>query len=397
MPNSSGQVVGVENDKAVLYGYNQITNSVNKTNLGSYAPSGWQSKANAINDSGQVAGFFRDSNGKKQAYRWTPGDTDLENLGTEINASNIFGNPVESNAHGINNSGTVVGQVLGSSNGLRKDFKYSDSMVSPVSGANKSIAYGINTQGTVVGETTTFQITKAYPDGSSFVPDLSNQLGNPGISSGKAINDSDHAVGDFFYAFPAPEDSLKRKAFFWDDENGNATILDASPSGQIPESSTLANDINNDDQIVGRWDSGYGEDLFVSKAVIWEQQGGSFKMINLNEFLDIPAGVDFFDYSTTPLPGFSDGDVVWLELSDATGINDQGWIVGNGVKAIYSYDNYWDEWGWNINTESSFLMAPQLSLPPLPNTTIVPTPSALALALIGLVTCSRFRRRQITA
>src|SRR3954447_2128182 len=106
---------------------------------------GNESAATAINESGQVAGWARRSDGAQHAFLF---DTTMSDLGTIGGASSA--------AWGVNRDGTVVGQSLTAISNT-KGFIYSRGVRRSLGtlGGSNSIAYSVNDAGDVVGGATT--------------------------------------------------------------------------------------------------------------------------------------------------------------------------------------------------------------------------------------------------
>jgi probable HAF family extracellular repeat protein len=183
--NASGQVVGV-------YGlsdgqFNTDVDAVrwtgtSMTNL-SGPIGGGGAAAYAINDSGQVAGFWKTNFPGYQATVWT--GTTPQNLGH-------FGGHY-STAYGINNSGVVVGASRYLNTTVRA-FRYSGGALQDIGtlGGNQSWAYGINDSGQITGASEfspSSQRRYAFRDGIA----LENFGGFD--SAGFSINDSGQVAG----------------------------------------------------------------------------------------------------------------------------------------------------------------------------------------------------------
>jgi probable HAF family extracellular repeat protein len=104
--------------------------------------------ANAVNDWGQVVGFYLDSHGAYHGFLTQPGGATPKDLGTFL----VRGEPLA-----VNDLGQVVGYttVIGES-GLyySQAFLYAQGKMHELgtsSGYSSSIAYGINNRGQVVG------------------------------------------------------------------------------------------------------------------------------------------------------------------------------------------------------------------------------------------------------
>ena len=293
--NDAGQVVGksaitppngnplhdadIETD-AFLYSGDTITD------LGTLG--GYQSVAFAINDSGLMVGqsdlnvdppgsvvhAFVDSNGMM---------TDIGTLG----GSDSF-------AHAVNGAGMVVGEAS-TSIGMTHAFLYSGGTISDLGtlGGASSVAQGINAPGQVVGYSDTVggaaQHAFLYSDGK--MTDLGTLGGTDSYAF--SINASGNIVGQADTAGDATQD-----AFLYSD----GKMIDL---GNLGGGISEASDINDLGQIVG---------------FSWTPAGPTSM---LHAFL-------YFDGTMTDLNSLLPPDSGW-SLSDATGINDNGQIVGDGL------------------------------------------------------------------
>ena len=271
--NSHGDVVG----------YSSVANGITHPFLYSDGalrdlnPSGGDSEAWGINDSGQVVGKngsgFLYSNGTMQSIGRLPG-----------------GNT--SFAYAINNSGQVAGDSLTSDPAITHAFLYSNGTVQDLGtlGGSQSNAFGINNHGDVVG--------LAYgSDGVSHAFVYSNgqiqnigQLWGPAASVARAVNDNGVVVGYGYFLGLLP-----RHAF----EYSNGTITDLQTLGGI---SSAARGINSQGEIVGDSNTPSGADhAFIDT---------NGTMQDLNSMIDSSSN--------------------WV-LQQASAINDSGEIAGTGT------------------------------------------------------------------
>ena len=162
--NDSGQVVGeTAASHAFLYSGGSMQD------LGTLG--GTQSRANAINNNGQVVGWsnYTTTNGNQHAFLYSGGC--MQDLGTLGGANSI--------AYGINNNGQVVGAVWPGSNNINA-FLYSGDTMQQVLGnfsGNQNYAIGINDNGQVVGTTGNAYIHHAYVDNGGNVQDSALWVG----------------------------------------------------------------------------------------------------------------------------------------------------------------------------------------------------------------------------
>lgn len=198
------------------------------------------SKAYGINDSGQVVGQSRDSDGESFAFLWSEGT--MTNLGT------LDGHP-SSIARGINN----LGQVVGRASFPWRALLWSDGTMTQVSMAH-SMAYDINDLGQIVGSASNSDgdiHAFLWSDGTA--TDLGT-LGGFDSSSADGINNSGQVVGSC-WSFSGGWTS---KAFLWAD--GTMTDL-----GTLGGERSGAEAINNSGQIVGWAENSDGD----APAFLW--------------------------------------------------------------------------------------------------------------------------------
>jgi probable HAF family extracellular repeat protein len=277
--------------RALLYSAGAIVN------LGTLG--GADSAAAGINDAGQVVGRSKTSAGVNHAFVWTPGGTGGVATNPQMKDINPTGSV--SGASAINASGQIVGFVtipkIGQPNQDRA-FLYTNGTLTqlPVptgGGFSDTYAYGLNDAGKVVGEAYTALSPLAH--GFIYNGTTSTEIGNlgGGSSTPLAINKNDRVVG-----YSTSVDGYDR-AFVY--TSGTMTDLGALGTGHY----SYANAINNKDQIAGGAftdDFDTIEHAFVSDGVN--------PMVDLNTKLTSKAAN-------------------WV-LTEATGINDNGVVVGTG-------------------------------------------------------------------
>ena len=304
--SDSGLVVGVSDGVATLWDSGGY--KISLSSPGSY------SEAAGINASGLAVGWYSGSAGS-QAVVWntqTGQATPLDNGGLR-----------GSYGLAINNAGQVAGNTL-----LQDGTgRYQSRVVVWTSGVPTILdyggrAYGINDQGQAVGYSgddghygTVVRPTVWSGAGTGAGLTPLGYVSNLAL----AINNAGVIVGQTWPPLDAGEET---RALLW--QGGTVTDLGAG----------AANDINDAGQIVGTLD-GLG-------AALWE----SGTAINLNHFVS---------------------GTGWT-LQSATGINEEGWIVGSGYnQAVGDYQAY--------------LLIP------------VPEPQVYALILSGVILLGVMRRR----
>ena len=302
------------------------------------------SGANDLNDLGQVVGTFKTSNGKQHAFFWdeTNGMQDLtaeadfnshaksiNNLG-QVTANighrwreypnedrqgflwdktNCIPIPDARFALDINDIGQIVGQshkTVGRSGnrGVLWNSLNDNDAVDLRKTVGLYQASNINNVGQIVGpcrcrkkpcivEYCFWDSKKSTPNKSDAIP-----LGSLGgeYTWAFGMNDLGQVVGESAIEVGV---YYKRRAFIWDRIQGMRHL--GTLDNTRDKDASRANDINNAGQVVG-----YIDDLHSRNAFLWDEKNG---MQNLNNLIDPNSG--------------------W-HLQAANGINEKGWIVGQG-------------------------------------------------------------------
>jgi probable HAF family extracellular repeat protein len=227
------------NDSGTVVGWASYGNNYNFTNPeaavwtgGMYTGDAYMSYATGINNSGQVVGYTVDQVGNDDAFLNVPG----------------LGNFAAGVANGINDSGQVVGWAVLSYNGPRQAFIYSSSggiYGLGTLGGNESQALAINNLGQVVGWADASGGYQAFLHTGTGSLILSDDLGTLGgdLSQALAINNLGQVVGW------AETGSDNNDAFLY----SNGSMLDLN--SLIPSNSgwtfQQATGINDNGQICG--------------------------------------------------------------------------------------------------------------------------------------------------
>jgi probable HAF family extracellular repeat protein len=282
--NESGQVAGTQGNRAVLYSGGQHKDIT--------PPGAAIATANAINNSGQVAGnvFTCDTvngncvNGKTRGFIYSDGTFNV--LGT-------FGGR-DSFAYGINDAGLVVGYAYTAGPapdipGPEHAFIYRNGTLEDLNaplGGGRTTAFAVNAPGDVIGFSGQPTGLFIYRNGSTTLLSISGFA--------RAINDAGHIVGGL-----SGNDDGSGRAFVY--RNGSVQTLGTLGS-QFTYSTAFG--VNNAGQLVGQssfsWFTRQNE-----RAVIFE-------------------GSTPTDLNTLIAPNSG-----WL-LTSAADINDAGQIVGTG-------------------------------------------------------------------
>lgn len=241
----------------------------------------------AINDFDQVAGTAND-----RPAIWTNGVGHVIPMLPDYTSARVTG---------ISNSGLVIGYSSGSFGpGPHSGFLWGSSTgvapLLPLAGSDSSRAYGINDSGTVVG--LSFFSGSILNKATEWVNGVPNELApGQGFTEAFGVNDSGNVVG---YA-------SGRGAVFWNRTGPLSTI------GWLPGFQHIyPTDINNRNVAVGGA-ANFQSGPMSSHGWVW----------------DSALGLRDLNTVTTGIPSG------WA-ITDATGINDQGQIVGfadNGVNA----------------------------------------------------------------
>ncbi|MDR3439786.1 hypothetical protein, partial [Telmatospirillum sp.] len=316
--------------------------TVTITNLGSSGPTGV-----AINDNGQIAGDAMLTSGADDAFLWRDGTiSDLGRLSGDSDSA----------ANGINNQGQVVGVSstvpMGGAGSYHAVIWQNGTPTALTSLQELSAAYAINNLGQVVGvhglangATEAFFWQNGTPTDLGWLPGVTSQSFTS-VSAADDINDAGQIVGK---SWTAQGDT---HAVLW--QNGTITDL----GGLASSYNGRAKAINAKGQIVG--DSSFSSDSYDTHAVLW--QNGTITDLGTLSGDDISAATaidnagDIVGWAGLRAGSGVDHAVMWQNgkivdlnsllpadsgwvLSDATGINDLGQIVGagtyNGVDAAF--------------------------------------------------------------
>jgi probable HAF family extracellular repeat protein len=219
--------------------------------LGEFSENG-RGSGFGINNNNVVVGAAGDNDGITHAFIHTPGDDNLQRL--DVDATG------ESEAYGINDSGTVVGQreiyrpgALEGPRGFRlQNGEVED--IGTIEGGDFSGAYAVNESGVATGYATFadngLQHAILSQPGNPTPQDL-GALPGGNNSVGYALNDSGVVVGESEFEFDfGGSTTPESHAFIYTPDGDMVDLNDLIPanSGWILESAT---GINNKGQIVG--------------------------------------------------------------------------------------------------------------------------------------------------
>ena len=336
--NNAGQIAGysyLAGDPMNTPFHAVLWQGTTTTDLGTLG--GQNSEARAINAAGQIAGVAYLTNGARHATVWTGSTT--TDLGTLAGPGGFV-----SDAYGINQAGTVVGQSI-SSSGFDATLWNGPAATNLTAQTGLVIASGINDSGQIAGmgyawngATSTFAATAARMTGTTLTY-LDRLRGADNYAN--AINNAGQVVG-------YTDDRIATQhAVLW---NGTT----ATDLGTLVGSLSRANAINTAGQIVGNYYLNAGTYLARQRAVMWTWNGSTAVAVDLNTYLTDAE--------------IQDG---W-ELQTALGINDHGWIVGNAINH-------------KLGGNHAYL----LSMP-----VAVPEPQTSAMLLAGLALVGGLARRR---
>lgn len=281
-----------------------LAQSYNVTDLGTFSPV-------AINATGTVAG-----NMGMSAAIWTPTASN-GGVGTTLSLGTLSGQ-TSSAAHGINDSGTVVGTASGTTNDQAFTWSISAGMtpVAVPSDSPNSYGYAINNSGLVAGTAGDIRLNysgnntllHAFSSGAAGVQDLgtltppSGDEGVPPTSTAWGLNDAGEAVGTTTYLVYTSNgyggDVPVNRACYWTPD-GTVVSLNLPPDPSSAHGYSNASVINNAGQIIGSYTvSGSG----------------------------VPASTTSFVWAPGTGPQYLSSPV--SQYSGATAINDNGVMVG---------------------------------------------------------------------
>jgi probable HAF family extracellular repeat protein len=317
----AGSVAGAPGASAAPVGSAASAARYTITDLGTLG-AGDLSVATAVNNAGQVVGYFNPTTSTSHAFRWTSGV--LSDLGTIAGGS-------YSVATAINDAGQVAGQSDRTPGGYGYPVKWSATgaitdLGGPVTNALGS-GNGIDPSGQVVGGQRPAD-SEGAPVGTLYRVDGTRVDLGPDLGAANGINAVGQVVGD--------------PAYVW--RNGSATNLPGFPdSGEA-----TATAINISGQVVGSADSGSSQ-----LAVRWQNNTpvslGPIDDIARSQAKAINAAgqiVGTADPQCTPCAAprawlWQAGTITALDdlipagsgwtLQQANGINDRGQIVGAGL------------------------------------------------------------------
>lgn len=322
--------------------------------LGALFPNSNHTGAYGVSNSGVIVGYSQNSSGFAYSFRWENGS--MTNIG-----GGAWGS-----AEAVNTLGQVVGYV---GPAPVEAFSYSSGVLSTLGtlpGGWDSQAYGINDAGLIVGHSrnSTGEFRAVIFNGNGVVTNLGT-LGGP-QSKASDVNSSGQIVG---FSKDASENN---RAFLY--QNGTMTTL-----GSLGATTSVAEAINDNGVIVGHalLVNGQQRGFVYENGVVSTidtfggNQGQAIDINSLGQVVgwarDASADPRAFLYESgtlTDLNSLLPAGSGWT-LEVAHGINDNGWIVGEGTFE---------------GSTRAFLL-------------VIPAPSGAAALLVGLLLAPRHRRR----
>jgi probable HAF family extracellular repeat protein len=277
--NDSGQIVGEATNSS---GYRRAclfdsTGGGANTDLGTLG--GNESRAYCINDNGKVVGYAYDSSGNQNACRF-----DSISGGANKNLG-------EFTAYSINNGGSIVGNGRSTTKPyVPYAFMFTNSPYAHTVNLGGGYAYSINNSGKIVGT-----------DGwGAYIFDSTGHGNNTLLCSGtgaaESINDLGQIVGQ-----------NNGRACLFDATGGGANINLGTISGYVDSEAFFISDIG---QILGGVYNNVNGQI-IGHACLFDATGQG-NNIDLNTLIDPSSG--------------------WT-LTFADCINDDGWIVGRGTNS----------------------------------------------------------------
>jgi len=310
-----------------------------------------------------------------RAYLWNNGAVQF------IDPPNT-GFPSATVGYDVNASGAVVGLAAWPGN-VPRPFVWQGGtltilpdLLSGVPSVNARVAYGINDAGTVVGEWERLPFSFANGTISALALPV-NRFGQVGVGGAFDINEQGWAAG--YASYPASAGAIVWRA------DGSVLDIGTLPLAPGWRAEAAARGINDANKVVGSsattlgtgqtvrhaflWDNGSFVDLGALRGPEWNSDARAIN--DLDQVVGQSAGTAFLwtaGEGIRNLNDFIDPASGWV-LVDATSINDQGWIVGNGVKDGVNRD---------------FLLLPLVP---------VPEPGPALMLAAGLAAIGLWRRR----
>ena len=285
-----------------------------------------------INAAGAVVGYGQDFapepvTGVTNGFLWRP-DGSFSDLNALPQSGSSF---AFSFARDINDSGMIVGMSNNSAVYWQDSGAASNTPLPLASNAGMSSAFALNSAGTIVGENAGRAVVwQKAAAGPVPLPGPNGATALTDTSTARAISDNNIIAGYGRITQQSGEGATHAVRWTFDLANPDAITAEEllPPSGYA---ASFGYGVNTAGLVVGQAISDP-----MRSAVLWDETGAAFLLEDLIAL---------------------DSRIIGFTLTTATGINDQGWIVGDGLMSDGS--------------TRGFLLRP------------VPEPSSLALAAIG--------------
>lgn len=288
--NDNNKIIGTawtSSDNRRACSFNPTGNNADLGTLG-----GDESQAFSVNINGQVVGGAFDSLGKWHACLFAGQNIDLGTLNT--------GN---SEAQSINDNGEIVGRADGWTTCLFDPADPTNNISLGSLSRNAGVACSINNEGLIVGwggvGLSSQHACLFDPTGNGNNVDLDPLSGESMPSGAWSINESSKIVG--YYTDFSDYIGFSHACIF--DVTGNGNNIDLGTLDGNPSNGSVAYSINDRGQIVGTARTSSGE----WHACLFNLEGSP---VDLNTLIDPSSG--------------------WT-LNCANCINNNGWIVGEGI------------------------------------------------------------------
>jgi|GEM_PF-6370461 len=362
--NSSGDAVGIASRFApsfeeVFFFYDHSAGTSTPIGIGTVQPrssivsSSGFSRA-AINDSGQIAGtarFLGPGPTESRGFIYSGGIAgSFTNLGTFVPT----GVRPSSDALDINDSGVATGTATSGAGTTPQENDNIDAYIgsaSPITdidgdvtvATRRDFGRAINNAGLVVGSN------------ESGVAASFTTTTETAFLSGTSLSGVGSTAHDLNEVGQITGDTLTSTSYIYDTTDSSLRILPNLGTG----ARVAAKSINESGDVVGVGDRGPGLSDQGRGFVHIHADNASYLLEDHIVDLTFPAGTN---------PGN------WTELRTAWGINDSGWIVGQGFRR---FD------GAGFPNQRAYLLVPST----------IPEPSTVALLLLATISLSTYRRR----